>query len=162
MFLSFFLLIHNQILCWNQGPLPGSTFTGDFYAEFLTSSRLVGLCLSAVWGSPPLLSTPTSESCEGTVSHSTKRPIIKFLCSVLAMKFLFPETQTKPPANCSSFQHFSELAFTQTRRSFMIIDIHLLFTNGPALETTSAPNHINCWVVVFCVFVFFFCKLHLP
>lgn len=30
---SFFpLLIHNQILCWNQVPLLGSTVTSDFYA----------------------------------------------------------------------------------------------------------------------------------
>ena len=53
----FSLLIHNEILCWNQGPLTGSTVPSVFYAlsEFLTSSRPVGLLLLPS-SKPPSLS----------------------------------------------------------------------------------------------------------
>lgn len=48
----------------------------------------------------------------------------------------------------NSFQHFSELVFTQARRSFIIVAIHLLFTNSPALLRKSETTALTTLIVV--------------
>ena len=73
-----------------------------------------------------------------------RNQVLNFLCSILAMKLLFPETQIKLP-ECTMATAFKIFQSQFSFRSFIIIDIHFIFTNSPALlrksETASALPH---------------------